>query len=674
MAESEINEEQKKAVEHREGPMLVLAGAGSGKTRVVTYRIAHLLASGVRPHEIIAVTFTNKAAEEMRNRVQTLTHAKILATTFHALSAQILRESLHLINFSTPFVIYDEKDSMELLKSCVHDTTNAKIIRAAISDAKNNLLGPEAFSSEKVFQDVYAQYQRRLKENQALDFDDLLFYCVKVLQHPESPYQTRWSYILVDEYQDTNQAQYMICKLLTEKHKNLFVVGDPDQSIYSWRGANVGNILSFEADFPGAQVVQLQQNYRSTNNILRAANAVIAQNERPYEKKLWSSLGDGDKIHLHSFDTDLDEARTITREIQRYIRQYKPEEIAIFYRTNAQSRSLEDQLLMAKIPYTIIGGLSFYARREVKDILSFLRLIIIPTDTISFERTINLPKRGMGPKAVERLKTLSEMMRKPIIDTIELAINEFSPKQRTALAEYLQILRSSPARTVHETIANVIERSRYDQYLKEDKESYDDRRANIEELVAKAYEWEKTAQEPTLQRFLEDLSLNVPKDTEELHKSGVRLMTVHNAKGLEFTVALLVGLEENLFPHINAKREQEVEEERRLFYVGMTRAKRHLHLSFARRRFLWGGAQTMHPSRFLREVPKEFLDLPQREAEPTASTEGFDVGDTVRHKDFGMGTVRKVYETSFGITYDVEFHHDSSKKSLVAKYAKLVGV
>ncbi len=675
MVEAEINSEQKEAVLHMQGPLLVLAGAGSGKTRVVTYRIANLLQQGVKPWEIVAVTFTNKAAEEMRKRVQTLTNEKILATTFHSLSAQILRESIHLLDFPTPFSIYDEKDSMELLKGCVRSDEKGviKSIREAISEAKNNLQGPEIFSQDKVFSEIYANYQQRLKENRALDFDDLLFFCVKVLQHPNSPYQTKWSYLLVDEYQDTNQAQYTICKLLTEKHKNLFVVGDPDQSIYSWRGANIGNILRFEADFPGAKVVALQQNYRSTNTILQAANAVIANNERLYKKELWSSLGEGEKIHLHSLDSDFDEARVVVRNIKEYTRKYLAEDIAIFYRTNSQSRSFEDQLLMAKIPYTIIGGISFYARREVKDILSYLRLVIIPCDTIAFERTINVPKRGIGPKAVERIMSMAAG--RPIIDAIQATLHEFPPKQRSALTEYLNIIHGAKGNSVHEIISKVIELSRYETYLREDKESFDDRKANIEELVAKAYEWEKTAPEPTLQRFLEDLTLNVPKDMEEMHKGGVRMMTLHNAKGLEFTVAFMVGLEENLFPHINAKREQEIDEERRLFYVGMTRAKRHLHLSFTRRRFLWGGSQSMYPSRFLKEIPKHHFgqpEAPTSTSTPTQSTEAFDVGARVQHKDFGIGTVRKVYETSFGITYDVEF--EDSKKSLVAKYAKLVEV
>ncbi len=680
-----LNEEQKRAVEHVHGPMLVLAGAGSGKTRVVTFRVANLLKLGVAPNRIVAVTFTNKAAEEMRSRVQKITYAKILATTFHSLSAQILRESIHLIGFPTPFTIYDEKDSLDILKKCARseDKNVIKAIRGAISDAKNNLKGPEAFTEDKVFSEIYANYQFNLKENRALDFDDLLFFCVQVLKHPDSPYQDRWDYMLVDEYQDTNQAQYSMCKLITAKSKNLFVVGDPDQSIYSWRGANVGNILKFESDFQGAQVVSLLQNYRSTNTILQAANAVIGKNDRHYEKELWSALGDGDKIHLHTLDTDLDEARIVAREIKDYLKTYPAEEMAIFYRTNAQSRSFEDQLLMARIPYTIVGGLSFYARKEVKDVMSFLKLVAIPTDTVSFERTINLPKRGIGPKAVERLIELANERGQPIIEAIESFLHEFPPKQKSALYEYLNIINGAKkyiaeGKQVHEVITKVIELSRYDIYLSEDKETFIDRKSNIEELIAKAYEWEKTAPEPTLQRFLEDLTLNVPRDLEEMHKGGVRLMTLHNAKGLEFSVAFMVGLEENLFPHINSKdSDADIQEERRLFYVGMTRAKRHLHLSYTRRRFLWGSAQTMYPSRFLKEVPRHFIaqgktdSIVEYQAPYKTQEVAFQVGDMVRHRDFGKGVVLKTYETSFGLTYDVEFQQDSSKKSLVAKYAKL---
>ncbi len=682
--ENLLNEEQKRAIEHIDGPLLVLAGAGSGKTRVVTFRIANLLKQGVPAREIVAVTFTNKAAEEMRLRVQKITNERVLATTFHALAAQILRESIHLIDFPAPFTIYDEKDSLEIIKSCIRSDEKGviKAIRQGISEAKNNLMGPEDFKNDRVFAEAYENYQKKLKENRALDFDDLLYYCVQVLRHPDSPYKTRWSYVLVDEYQDTNQAQYTMCRLLTEMHGNLFVVGDPDQSIYSWRGANVGNILKFETDFAGAKVISLMQNYRSTNTILQAANAVIAKNDRPYEKKLWSALGEGDKIHLHTLDTDLDEARTVAREIKEYLKKYNAEDIAIFYRTNSQSRSFEDQLLMARIPYTIVGGISFYARKEVKDVMSFLRLVIIPTDSVSFERTINLPKRGIGPKAVERLVELAKERGQPIVEAIESFLHEFPPKQKSALFEYLNILNGAKkaiaeGKPVHEVITKVIELARYDLYLKEDKETYEDKKANIEELVAKAYEWEKTAPEPTLQRFLEDLTLNVPRDLEEMHKGGVRLMTLHNAKGLEFTAAFMVGLEENLFPHINSKEsDQDLQEERRLFYVGMTRAKRHLHLSFTRRRFLWGGAQNMYPSRFLKEIPKEYFGhvaaVPiQKEESYNGQLVAFEVGAIVRHRDFGRGVVLKTYETSFGLTYDVEFQDDHSKKSLVAKYAKL---
>jgi DNA helicase-2/ATP-dependent DNA helicase PcrA len=685
--ENLFNEEQKIGVEHIDGPMLVLAGAGSGKTRVVTYRIANLLKKGVSYREILAVTFTNKAAEEMRNRVQSLTNQKVLVTTFHSLAALILRESIHLLGFPTPFSIYDEKDSFELLKSAVKtdDKSVLKSIRQAISEAKNNLLGPSSFQTDKPFQEAYQAYQDRLKENKAVDFDDLLFFSVEVLKHPKSPYQERWRYVLVDEYQDTNHAQYQICKLLTNRSQNLFVVGDPDQSIYSWRGANIENILSFESDFPGARVVSLMQNYRSTNTILKAANAVIAKNNRPYEKNLWSAHGEGDKIHLHVLESDLDEARLVAREIKDYMKKIPLEDTAIFYRTNSQSRSLEDQLLMLKIPYTIVGGISFYQRKEVKDIMSFLKLVIIPEDSISFERTINLPKRGIGPKAISRLLELSKEYQKPILNVLNDHMAEFSPKQRASFFEYLNIIEGAKKGVkeglpVHEIIMKVIELSRYDIYLKEDKETYEDRKANIEELVAKAYEWEKMCETPTLEKFLEDLTLNVTRDLEEMSKGGVRLMTLHNAKGLEFSLAFIVGLEENLFPHVNSKdSEAGLQEERRLFYVGITRAKKHLHLSYTKRRFLWGGAQTMYPSRFLKEIPKEFIASSfisssysyEALVEEKPNTTAFEVGDIVRHKDFGRGVVLKSYETSFGLTYDIEFQIDRSKKSLVAKYAKL---
>lgn len=661
-----LNEAQKRATEHIEGALLVMAGAGSGKTRVVTERIAHLLKMGVPAQEILAVTFTNKAAGEMQRRIQSVTNQFVLTSTFHSLGARILRESIHEIGYQNTFTIYDENDSENLLKHCfelmgIKDVRSLlKSTRKEISEAKNSLQG----SPNQVFD----LYQSKLKEYNALDFDDLLYLTVELFKKsPEARrYQERWSFILVDEYQDTNTAQYWMVKFLSETHKNLFVVGDPDQSIYSWRGANVQNILNFERDFPGAKTIMLDQNYRSTNMILKAANAVIDHNQRPHKKALWSQLGDGEKLTIQVFATDKEEAHYVAKSIQKYMQKVPPTEIVIFYRTNSQSRIFEDQLLKFRIPYVIVGGLSFYERREIKDLLAYLRLMVCPTDYMALARTINVPKRGIGPATLKKLNSLQ-------------VIRE---NGKSSLQDYLSIIdngtqmvrEGSPVSAI---LRDLIVRSRYIEYLKEDKETYDDRKENVEELVSKAVEWEKEAEVPTLLAFLEELTLKSSLDEVGDKDKCIRLMTLHNSKGLEFDVVHIVGIEEDLFPHINAKETNEgLEEERRLCYVGMTRAKKHLHLSLAKYRILWGFPRYQRPSRFLNEIPKEFATFGETREErgslnDEAQEEESLEGKTVVHKNFGRGIIRKAYQTSLGATYDVYFFQDKMVRSLVAKFAKL---
>lgn len=702
---SQLNPQQETAVRHVEGPLLVLAGAGSGKTKVVTHRIAHLIGLGVLPQDILAVTFTNKAAEEMRSRIRALNNVHVLASTFHSLGARILRESIHELGYKADFSIYDEEDSEKLVKQCLESLQQteekglARKIRHQISSAKNDLISPDdALQNDEdpLFPQVYALYQRRLKECNALDFDDLLYLTVRLLQEKEatrSLYQQRWLFVLIDEYQDTNLAQYSLAKMLVEKHQNIFAVGDPDQSIYSWRGAKYQNILNFESDFPGAKVITLDQNYRSTNLILQASNALIQHNADRYEKKLWSQLGEGTKIGVYVGQNERQEAEFVASRIFKHISDQKIPltEIAIFYRTNAQSRPFEDALLAHKIPYAIIGGLSFYQRREIKDILAYLRMIVSNTDLLAFQRTINLPRRGLGAATIEKICEAASSRGIPIFSFCEELLAhpaiapecKLGPKQKEGLKDYLSAIHTlrnrRPHLAIHELISELISTCRYLQCLQEDPETFQDRKENIDELIGKAAEWQDETEEPTLLKFLEELSLRTSAE-EKTHLPTIKLMTLHNSKGLEFTLAFLVGLEEDLFPHINAKdNPSALEEERRLCYVGMTRAKRHLYLCSTLYRYMWGVARAMRPSRFLKEIPAQYLQnlspsgltLQKEEFEEEEHTEGFSPGDSVVHREFGMGIVQKAYQGSFGITYEVEFPHTGTRRTLVAKYAKL---
>lgn len=637
-----LNEEQRIAVTTLDGPMLVLAGAGSGKTRVVTFRIVQLLQSGIYPSKILGVTFTNKAAGEMRERVQHLTHSHVLISTFHSLGVRILRESIDALGFSRHFTIYDEEDSDKLLKSCLTDLgiegkgLEAKHFKAMISAAKNDMEGPDDIhfiSSrsdplEAHFIPVYRLYQQRLKEYNALDFDDLLFLTVRLFdEHPKvlEHYQNRWSHLLVDEYQDTNEAQYRMVRMLVANSRNLCVVGDPDQSIYSWRGANINNILNFTKDYPDATVIRLEQNYRSHGNILNAANEVIKNNTGRHEKNLWTDLGDGEKIKFYTAENSIDEAMFVSSRIRYYHNQLgiPLNEMAIFYRTNFQSRSFEDQFLQRRIPYVIVGGISFYRRREIKDILAFLRMVHSETDFVSFIRTINIPKRGLGDTTLEKIRIGAADSRKPILNYCESLLTEqgvkLTSKQKTGIQDYVSIisqlreLKRSGA-SLQELVQAAIFDTGYLQYIKDDKETYEDRKENLDSLISKAKEWELMAESPSLGAFLEELSLNSSLDeAAELDIDRVSLMTIHNGKGLEYAVTFLVGMEEDLFPHINSRNSNsELEEERRLCYVGMTRAKDHLYMTHARTRFLRGSEQYQLVSRFLKEVPSEYTDRLRR--------------------------------------------------------------
>ena len=690
----DLNPQQLEAVNHIEGPLLVLAGAGSGKTRVVTSRIAKLIEIGVLPSDILAVTFTNKAAEEMRHRIRVKKNAQVLACTFHSLGARILRESIHALGYKNDFTIYDEEDSEKLLKNCLQqlhldgEKGLLKQTRIEISSAKNNFQDPQA--CDATLSPIYALYQSKLKECNALDFDDLLYLTVKLFQDHETiqkEYQNRWLFLLIDEYQDTNTAQHKIAKFLSASHKNLFAVGDPDQSIYSWRGAKYQNILNFERDFPGAKVITLDQNYRSTNTILQAANHLITHNSTRYEKKLWSELGVGAKIAVYIAQNERQEAEFVAGEILEHMSKEKLsyEDVAIFYRTNAQSRTFEDALLSKRIPYKIIGGISFYQRREIKDILAYLRMLVSNSDLISFLRTINLPKRGLGPATLEKIAQEAAASQMPIFTFCEELLHrpdftvKLSIKQKEGLKNYVQLIHQlrdkRSCAKLYELISEIIALSHYTNVLQEDPETAMDRKENLDELIGKAAEWEDEHTQPTLQQFLEELSLRSNVDDKD-NTPSIRLMTLHNSKGLEFTLAFLVGLEEELFPHVNALDNPEsLEEERRLCYVGITRAKRYLYLTSATYRYIWGGPKLTRPSRFLKEIPSEFLKNQSptalhTESLDTSSPEGFSPGERVYHSEFGAGVVRKSSQTSFGLAYEVEFD-DGGSRTLVAKYAKL---
>ncbi|MFI0435691.1 MAG: ATP-dependent helicase [Parachlamydiaceae bacterium] len=715
-----FNPQQWDAVTTLEGPVLVIAGAGSGKTRVVTSRIVHLIENGVPPSRILGVTFTNKAAAEMRERVQQLIQSQVLICTFHSLGARVLRECISSIGYSRHFTIYDEDDVEKLLKVCLSELhlkekkMETKPFRHFISECKNALIGPDHLPEsdlttdvEQDFSAVYRLYQRKLKEYEAIDFDDLLFLTVKIWQeHPDilAHYQERWAFVSIDEYQDTNAAQYAMTHLLVEKHRNLFVVGDPDQSIYSWRGANIENILNFETDYPGAKVVRLEQNYRSPMTILNVANALISHNEGRYEKNLWSQVENGETVKLFVAADERTEAHFIASQIEYHqANQLQLNEMAVFYRTNAQSRVIEDTLISHDIPYIIVGGISYYQRKEIKDILAFLRIAQSGSDYISFARTINLPKRGLGDTTIEKMRTNATQEQMTIFSYCEALLREeplktilrLTTKQKESLHEYLHIIHElrviGKQGSIRDLVLAAIERTGYMRVLQEDKETCDDRKENLDELVTKAVEWELSAPDPSLEAFLEELSLKSSLDEADASRDRMSLMTIHNGKGLEFTVTFLAGLEEDLFPHINSKNTSDaIEEERRLCYVGLTRAKKYLYLSYCQTRYLWGNLRFQRASRFLKEMPKEYIEkisapkpifsygkLPQRkhvpsiQKPPAKKSESFHPGDRIFHKEFGIGQIHEAYEGSMGLTYKVLFDKGQTFKTLVAKFAVL---
>lgn len=634
-----LNPQQRKAVQSVDGPLLIMAGAGSGKTRVLTHRIANLIAARrVAPWSILAITFTNKAAREMKERVDHLIGASgndIWVSTFHSMCVRILRKEIIRIGYASNFSILDSSDQLSVIKACMKEFNmdtkkiEPKAVQAEISTAKNELIGPEQYENKAgadYFQGmvakVYKSYQRKLKNNNSLDFDDLIMKTIELFKEvPESLefYQNKFQYIHVDEYQDTNRAQYMLCRMLADKHHRICVVGDSDQSIYRWRGADITNILNFEQDYPEAETILLEQNYRSTGNILMAANAVIARNTGRKPKNLWTDQGEGAKIKLYHADSEHAEGYFIASEINRNrARDKKFADHAILYRTNAQSRVVEEILIKSDIPYQIVGGIKFYDRKEIKDILAYLRLLSNPNDDLSLQRIVNVPKRGIGDTSVDRVAEAAARHDVSMFSMLEAIDSiEITSRAKNALSDFYEVVLSLHHMveylTVTELTEKVLELTRYREELNNENTLESKARLeNIEEFLSVTMEFEKKSEDKSLVSFLTDLALIADIDTvdqEEGPQDAVTLMTMHSAKGLEFPVVFIVGMEEGIFPSSRSLMdEEELEEERRLAYVGITRAEQELHLSCAKMRMLYGRTSANPPSRFLREIPEELLE------------------------------------------------------------------
>ena len=762
-----LNEPQREAVYHTDGPLLILAGAGSGKTRVLTHRIAYLIGErGVNPWNILAITFTNKAAEEMRQRVDNLVGfgaESVWVSTFHSACVRILRRFIDRLGYENHFTIYDTDDQKTLIKEvCRKVDVDTKVFKersllSAISSAKNEMILPDEFElnaggdfAKMKIAKVYREYEAQMRANNALDFDDLLVKTVQLLQtQPDvlESYQERFRYIMVDEYQDTNTVQFQLVSLLAGKYKNLCVVGDDDQSIYKFRGANIRNILDFEHEYPDAKVIKLEQNYRSTGNILNAANSVIANNRGRKEKSLWTENGEGELIRLRQFDTAFDEADFIGEDIKSAVRQGGSyNDSAVLYRTNAQSRLLEEKFIAMNIPYKIVGGVNFYARREIKDLLAYLKTIDNGRDDVAVRRIINVPKRGIGLTTINRIQESAtergigfyEALLAPgLIAGVGRSATKLD--SFAALIEYFKTLAEEM--NITDLLQEVIEKTGYIESLEnEDKEEAKTRKENIDELISKAATYEESCQDKdekaTLSGFLEEVALVADIDSLDEDQEYVVLMTLHSAKGLEFPRVYLAGMEDGLFPgymSINAGDREELEEERRLCYVGITRAEQELTLTSARRRMVHGETQYNPMSRFVKEIPRELLDTgnkkftqetempaqqntyarareafraqafagalggmtpvknqgvgkPLTGSQALASLQkgsqlaaggngplGYEVGDRVRHVKFGEGTVTDIKEGGRDHEVTIEFDSVGTRK-MFAKFAKLVKV
>jgi DNA helicase II / ATP-dependent DNA helicase PcrA len=714
---AELNGPQREAVTFGEGPLLILAGAGSGKTRALTHRIAWLLATGLaHPNQILAITFTNKAADEMRERVSSLVGGvsrRMWVMTFHAACARLLRIEAERLGYTPRFTIYDEADSLRMLKRCLDelevDTKRypPRAVRARISDAKNQLIDAETYEEQAggPFEDMVGQayrlYERRMLEANSMDFDDLLMRTVNVLELFEDVrrrYRERFRWVLVDEYQDTNHAQYRLLQLLTGEDGNLTVVGDDSQSIYSFRSADVRNILEFQKDFPDAAEVKLEQNYRSTQTILDAANAVIEHNTSGLRKHLWTDAEQGEKIHVAELEDEHAEARFVAGEIEELIDQggMSRDEIAVFYRTNAHSRVLEDILVRYELPYQVIGGTKFYERAEIKDAIAYLQLMVNPADEVSFSRVINSPRRGIGDTSQGRLRNHANTTGRTIweIALEPEAVPGLAAAAIRSISRFTELIEELRAEfenaSVAELLKALLERSGYLDALRAERTiEAEGRIENLEELVGVAAEFDanREVEGPSelqpLEEFLQAISLYTDQDDLKRDESKVTLMTLHNAKGLEYDAVFIIGCEEGVFPHSRSLEEGNEEEERRLCYVGITRARQRLWMTHARSRRMFAGRETGFPSRFLSELPDELVEregteeqaltgwslggngAPAPKADPSLS---FATGDDVTHASFGEGVVTAVEP---GGVIVVRFASDGTERKLMADYAPL---
>lgn len=717
-----LNKEQQQAVQHTEGPLLILAGAGSGKTKVLTVRIAHLLAQGVNPYEILAITFTNKAAKEMKSRVEGLVGDvanRIWLSTFHSFCAKFLRFEIDkFLGYNSNFTIYDTSDSQAVIKSALkalnlddkYYPVGAMI--AAISDAKNKLLFASDFRKQardfyqQKVADVYEYYERELRKNNALDFDDLLLVAVKLLQSNAAvldKYSHRFRYVMIDEYQDTNHAQYVLAKLLASHWKNIAVVGDADQSIYAWRGADIQNILDFEKDYPNCTSIKLEQNYRSTKIILDAANAVIDNNEGRPEKNLWTDKIEGAKIQHFTAQSEHEEAAFIGDTIAKKhdIHDVPYGDMAILYRTNAQSRVLEEALIKRALPYTMVGGTKFYDRKEIKDVLAYLRVLYNPFDDLSLLRIINVPKRSIGATTVAKLQDYAREKGTSLFMTLTQLhlIDSIKGKTKEKLEEFgiliFTLVSEMEDKTILDILESILDRTGYLAQLEESTDPQDQARAeNIGELLSVAKDFQDTNPSGTVEDFLEQVALVNDVDSFEQEEAKVTLMTLHAAKGLEFPIVFLCGLEEGLFPHSRTlMNPEEIEEERRLAYVGITRAEKELYISNATTRTVFGRTSSYLPSRFIDEIPEELVDglrakrkvpddikrhVPQHMSvtsrpvtKPIVRNEviaDWKVGDTAIHSKWGNGKVINVTGEGAGMKLTIEFP-TQGVRVVMAKFA-----
>ena len=752
---NELNPKQKEAVMETEGPCLVIAGAGSGKTKVLTYKISYLMKEkNIKPWNILAITFTNKAANEMKERVQALVGDAIndiWLGTFHSICVRILRKFIDRIGFDNSFAIFDTTDQKTLIKNCMKELNidpklfTERSILSEISNAKNDMLTPEKYEERangdyrrEITAKVYHLYQKKLRENNAIDFDDIINFTINILTDNADVleyYSEKFKYILVDEYQDTNKSQFMLVSILASRYGNITVVGDNDQSIYRFRGADITNILNFEKDFPGSKIIKLEQNYRCTGNILKAANEVIKHNENKYEKKLWTENDEGALPYVFCGEDEYEEASFIVQEINKLRREeyYKYSDFVVLYRMNSQSRAIEDILRREDIPYKIVGGLKFYERKEIKDTIAYLRLIANPSDNLSLERIINEPKRGVGKTSIENIENIAAENGISMYQVIKEA-DKYIPRIYNNTREFINVIEELRGLDVpiSELIKQTLNKTGYTQALKnENTVEAESRIENLEEFLTVAMEFEKESADNSLNEFLNSISLSSDTDNIEETDNMVTLMTLHSAKGLEYPVVFLVGMEDGIFPgHKSIDNPEDIEEERRLFYVGITRARNYLYMTFAKKRTIFGSTSYNPPSRFVKEIPADLLDgyeeamntqsdddrfedskyewgynnysnskvvtykadnnipektqsnfqfrtaesflnnLNQKKSSKEVDLSKYKVGQRIFHKKFGEGVITNLEQESDDLKVDIQFDKAGHKR-LMAKFAGL---